>query len=101
LLTEEIQLRIRETDFVARQIKKFLFDGFNGIIGVDSLGKKDYLYLFFPDRIKLIITKYCSEEGIILLLHEDVVDIYDLTLICSEFYIAVEYVYDIVFRGQR
>ena len=45
LFTEEVQFGVRKTNLVTRQIKKLLFDGFDGIVGVDSLGKKDDLYL--------------------------------------------------------
>ena len=90
LLTEEIQLRIRETDLFACQIQEFLFYRFDGIIGVDSLGKKHDLQFIFNNRLDLVFTKYCSEEGILSLLYEDIVDIYDVTFIGCKFDIAVE-----------
>ena len=92
LLTEEIQLRIRETDLFTCQIQEFLFYCFNGIVRIDSLGEKDDIQFIFNNRLDFVFTKYCLEEGILSLLDEDVVDIYHVTFIGCEFYIAIEYV---------
>jgi hypothetical protein len=90
LLTEEIQFRIRETDLVARQIKKLLFDGFNGVIGVNSLGKKHDIDVILDNCLEFVFTKYGSEEWILSLLDKYIIDVYNGAFIRCEFNIAIE-----------